>query len=71
MEEFLNSSRTWKSGEICRISGTYRCQNCHLAGRDVTRSFEAGTIFPMCATCPEKDVTWRLEKAAGPIRATA
>jgi hypothetical protein len=70
-EERLNSSRTWKSGEICRISGTYRCWNCHLAGREVKRLFEAGTIFPMCESCPEKDVTWRLENAASAVRASA
>ncbi len=70
-EERVNSSRTWKSGEICRISGTYRCQNCHLAGREVARAFEAGTVFPMCDSCPEKDVTWRLEKAGSRLRASA
>jgi hypothetical protein len=69
--ERVNSSRTWKSGEICRISGTYRCQNCHLSGREVARVFEAGTVFPMCDSSPEKDVTWRLEKAASPLRASA
>jgi len=66
----LNSSRTWKSGEICRIPGLYRCQNCHLAGREFTREFEAGKVFPMCDSCPEKDVTWRLLKPAA-VRATA
>ncbi len=67
----MNSSRTWKSGEICRISGSYRCQNCHLAGRALALAIEAGKIFPMCGTCPEKDVTWRLMKASAAIRATA
>ena len=56
----MNSSRTWKSGEIVRIAGTYLCQNCHLAGRDLKMTFEGGKIFPMCESCPEKDVTWRL-----------
>ncbi|MBI1949964.1 MAG: hypothetical protein HYS34_01195 [Acidobacteria bacterium] len=67
----MNSSRTWKTGEICRVSGTYRCQNCRFAGREVVREFEAGKILPMCATCPDKDVTWRLMKPAGAITATA
>jgi len=67
----VNSSRTWKSGEICRVSGVYRCWNCHLAGREVTRTIEAGAVFPMCDSSPEKDVTWRLEQAARPVRATA
>jgi hypothetical protein len=67
----VNSSRTWKSGEIARLSGTYRCQNCHLAGRDLTLRIEAGKVFPMCGTCPEKDVTWRLIQESEAIRATA
>jgi hypothetical protein len=58
----MNSSRTWKSGEVCQISGTYRCQDCHLAGREVVVAFEAGKILPMCETCPQKDATWRLLK---------
>ncbi len=59
----MNSSRTWKSGERCRISGTYRCQICHLAHRDTVVEFEAGRILPMCDVCPEKDTTWRLLRA--------
>ncbi len=59
----LNSSKTWKSGEHCRITGTYRCEICHLAGRDTVREFEAGVILPMCEVCPEKDTTWHLLKA--------
>jgi hypothetical protein len=67
----MNSSQTWKSGEICRISGTYRCQNCHLAGREVTLEMEAGKIFPMCRSCPEQDVTWRLIGTSATVRASA
>lgn len=68
----MNSSRTWKSGEICRVSGAYRCQNCHLAGREVVKEFEAGKILPMCDASPDdKDVTWRLLKPAESIKATA
>jgi len=65
----VNSSRTWKSGEICRISGTYRCQNCHLAGRDFTLTIEEGKVFPMCTSCPEQDVTWRLIQGSPAIGA--
>lgn len=60
----MNSSRTWKSGEVCQITGTYRCQNCHAAGRLVIGQFEAGKVLPMCDSCPEKDATWRLLKKA-------
>ena len=67
----MNSSRTWKSGEIVRISGTYRCQNCHLAGRDLTLKIEAGKVFPMCGSCPEQDVTWRLIQASSSIETGA
>ncbi len=67
----MNSSRTWKSGEICRVSGLYRCRNCQLAGRDLTRTFQAGAVFPMCESCPEKDVTWALVKAAARPAVTA
>ncbi len=54
----MNSSKTWKSGERCRISGTYFCRNCRSAGRDTTREIREGAIFPMCETCPQKDVTY-------------
>ena len=60
----MNSSKTWKSGERVRIAGTYRCQNCHLEGRATTKEFAAGAVLPMCETCPEKDVTWRLVRPA-------
>jgi hypothetical protein len=60
----MNSSRTWKSGERCRISGTYRCCNCHLGGRDTVRAFEAGRVLPMCDQCSDRDVTWRLLQTA-------
>lgn len=68
----MNSSRTWKTGEICRVSGTYRCQNCHFAGREVVRQFEAGKVLPMCDASPDdKDVTWRLIQETAPVKATA
>ena len=60
----MNSSRTWKTGEHCRISGTYRCLNCRAAGVE----FEAGKVIPMCDVGPDKDATWRLVRAA-PARA--
>jgi hypothetical protein len=60
----VNSSRTWKTGEHCRIQGTYRCQVCRAAGRETVREFAAGQVIPMCDACPEKDATWRLVKAA-------
>lgn len=59
----MNSSKTWKSGERCRISGTYDCRICRLAGRESVRDFEAGSVLPMCDACPEKDTTWWLIKA--------
>jgi hypothetical protein len=67
----VNSSRTWKTGEICRVSGTYRCQNCHFAGREVVKQFEAGKVLPMCDASPDNDVTWRLIRETGPVKATA
>lgn len=59
----MNSSRTWKSGEVCQITGEYRCVACHLAGRNVIGTFEAGKILPLCEGCPDKDATWRLVRA--------
>lgn len=59
----INSSKTWKSGERCERSGSYRCETCRLAGRHTVRDFEAGIILPMCDVGPEKDTTWRLLKA--------
>ncbi|PYS96204.1 MAG: hypothetical protein DMF50_05555 [Acidobacteria bacterium] len=64
----MNSSRTWKTGEHCRISGTYRCLNCRAAGVETIREFEAGKVIPMCDVGPDKDATWRLVRAA-PARA--
>jgi hypothetical protein len=63
LEERVNSSRTWKSGERCRVPGTYRCEICRLAGKDTVLEMEQGAVFPMCGSCPEKDTTWRLVKA--------
>ncbi len=60
----MNSSKTWKSGEKCRVTGSYRCEICHLAGRETVKDFRAGAVLPMCDTCPEKDATWRLQKAS-------
>ena len=70
-EDRVNSSQTWKSGEIARVPGSYRCQNCHLAGREHVIDIEAGKIFPMCETSPDKDVTWRLIRAGTGVRKTA
>ena len=67
----MNSSRTWKSGERCGVTGTYRCQNCAAAGRETVRNFAQGTILPMCDQSPDSDVTWRLLEAGGKSAATA
>lgn len=61
----MNSSKTWKSGERCRIPGAYRCQACHLVGRETTKECAEGSVLPMCDACPEKDATWRLIRASG------
>jgi hypothetical protein len=60
----MNSSKTWKSGEKCRVTGAYRCEVCHLAGRETAKDFSAGSVLPMCDACPEKDATWRLLKTS-------
>ena len=67
----MNSSRTWKSGERCRITGIYRCEACHLDGRGTERQLNAGAIMPMCDVCPEKDATWRLMRPSSPAVAQA
>jgi hypothetical protein len=59
----MNSSKTWKSGEKCRITGSYRCRNCRSAGRETVQTIQTGTIFPMCEACPQKDVTYHLVRA--------
>lgn len=61
----MNSSKTWKSGERCRISGAYRCVTCQLEGRDTVLEFAEGRVLPMCDVCPEKDATWRLIRVIG------
>lgn len=60
----MNSSKTWKSGERCRIPGVYRCQACHLEGRETFKECALGAILPMCDVCPEKDATWKLIREA-------
>jgi hypothetical protein len=67
----LNSSKTWKTGERCRIAGLYRCQTCHLEGRNTEKTVAAGTIIPMCDVCPEKETTWKLIREASPAAAGA
>ena len=59
----MNSSRTWKTGERCQISGTYRCQVCRASGLETLREFAAGQVIPMCDAGAEKDATWRLVRA--------
>ena len=56
----MNSSRTWKSGERCRIAGSYRCQQCRLEGRETVRVVARGAILPMCDVCPGQEATWML-----------
>ncbi len=60
----MNSSKTWKSGEKCRVPGLYRCRGCETAGRETTLEALEGTIFPMCEACPQKDATYSLVRAA-------
>jgi len=60
----MNSSHSWKSGERCRVTGSYRCQNCHYMGRETLRDFQANAILPMCDSCPDKDVSWLLARPA-------
>ena len=67
----MNSSKTWKSGEKCRIAGKYRCRNCRSAGRETVQEFQAGAIFPMCEACPQKDVTYHLISASASASADA
>ena len=55
---------TWKSGERCRSTGVYRCQQCHLEGRVTLRECAAGVIMPMCDACRDKDAAWRLIRVA-------
>ncbi len=61
----MNSSKTWKSGELCRLPGTYRCQSCEAEGRQTVKELAAGSILPMCDSCVEKDATWKLIETAG------
>jgi len=69
--DLVNSSKTWKSGERCRVAGTYRCAACQLDGRSTERQVSAGAIMPMCDICPEKDATWRLIRPSSPAAAKA
>lgn len=42
----------------------YHCRNCRSAGRNTTQEIREGAIFPMCETCPQKDVTYALVTSA-------
>ena len=62
----MNSSRTWKSGEMCRVTGLYRCRTCKLGGAETVAEFRAGTVLPMCDVCPDKDATYHFLKETTP-----
>ncbi|MFQ5876600.1 MAG: hypothetical protein ACE5JH_02745 [Acidobacteriota bacterium] len=65
----MNSSKTWKSGETCRVTGRYRCRTCELDGRETVLEFRAGTILPMCDLCPGGDATYTLLRASETVAA--
>ncbi len=56
----MNSSGTWKSGELVRIGGTYECRTCRLEGRETMKDLCGGSVLPMCENCARKDATWKL-----------
>jgi len=56
----MNSSGTWKSGELVRIGGTYECRTCIQEGRETMKELSAGSVLPMCDQCAAKDATWKL-----------
>ncbi len=56
----MNSSKTWKSGEMCRIPGSYECVSCGFEDRRTVKEFELDQVLPMCDSCVEKDATWKL-----------
>ncbi len=58
----MNSSRTWKSGELCVVHGMYRCETCRHEGRETVKEFAVGSVLPMCDACVEKDATWKLSR---------
>ena len=55
-----NSSGTYKTGEQVLLDGTYRCLDCGLAGTQTVIQLSAGGLFPYCASCDEKDNTYKL-----------
>ena len=56
----MNSSGTWKSGELVGIGGTYECRTCRLEGRETMKELSGGSVLPMCENCAQKDATWKL-----------
>ena len=46
------------------MAGSYRCQQCHLEGRQTVRECVSGAVMPMCDVCPEKEATWMLIREA-------
>ncbi|HET6277593.1 MAG TPA: hypothetical protein VFG08_02300 [Candidatus Polarisedimenticolia bacterium] len=56
----MNSSSTWKSGELVRIGGTYECRTCRQEGRETMKELRSGNVLPMCDLCAAKDATWKL-----------
>lgn len=56
----MNSSSTWKSGELVTTAGTYECRTCRQEGRETMKELASGSVLPMCDQCAAKDATWKL-----------
>ena len=61
----MNSSSTWKSGELVRTEGTYECRTCWQEGRETMKEMSSGSVLPICDQCAAKDATWKLIRLRG------
>lgn len=59
----MNSSKTFKAGEIVLESAEYECLICRQMGKRTTKTLEKGAIFPFCEGCGTKDTTYRVLSA--------
>ncbi|MEE8184204.1 MAG: hypothetical protein V3T95_02745 [Acidobacteriota bacterium] len=55
----VNSSQTFKTGEMSPAAGSFACLLCRGQDRQTVISLQEGGIFPFCEACSAKDVTWK------------
>ncbi len=58
----MNSSQTFKTGELCPAEASYQCLLCRDRDQSTVILLTTGGIFPSCTACETIDATWRRVK---------